>query len=329
MARAQQELTLSVLRTDAAALRQFLQQAGSALGFIRVTLRQPARTQQALRDKLVLLRDEAQSLHGRAARLTLLGVAEPALALAAALEELLARDTSSGDDLLPLALRIDSVATGLSALASVDEQRAPVSPGPAAVASRPSARTTSDWHEVCEQRFNEFVQRRGSEVGVIARLRMKGSALVPERYHRQVESALEPLIDNALRHGIESPESRLVADKPAAGTITVTFRSQHGGLEMSVHDDGRGFNVEGLRDTALVHGLVDEAQAAALGPRELVGLIFRPGMAHAMSLLRESLQRLGGNVSVATKPLRYTQFNLRFPDTGAVARSRPSRQALP
>ena len=52
-----------------------------------------------------------------------------------------------------------------------------------------------------------------------------------------------------------------------------------------------------------------------------------PGTGQGMALLRETLNRQGGNVSVATKPLRYTQFTLRLPARdAATARQRPSRR---
>lgn len=329
---------LAVLRTEPAALRQLLQTTGSAIGFIRTTLRRPARTQEALREKLQQLRHEAATVTTSAAQLSVDGIGEPAQALVDSLDRLLGMPAPTGDDLLPLALRIDAVAAAAAAVAALDEQR-PVSMR-ATTATRPTQRSNSAWHESCEKRVGELLQRIGNECGVLARLRMKGTALVPSAYHRQIEAALPALVDNALRHGIETPEERLAADKLAAGTVTITFRNRGvTGLEMTVHDDGRGFDVERIRAAVIACELANTEVAATLDARELVGMIFKPGFStqslsgsgvtgRSMALLRESLQLRGGNVSVATKPRRYTQFTLSMTDP-AGGRRAAARAAAP
>ncbi|MGC4027339.1 MAG: ATP-binding protein [Steroidobacteraceae bacterium] len=325
-ARAAEALTLAVLRSDPATLRQFLHNAGSAVGFIRTTLRQPARTQEAARTKLRHLRNEADSLGAAAARLALQQVEQPAQQMVTALDALLAREATSGDDMLPLALHIDALSGAISAIAALEEQRVV----PAAPAPRAAVREAPAWHEVCEQRAGDQLSRMATELGVLVRLRMKGAALVPERYHRKIDAILEDLIDNAVRHGIETPQERIKADKPAAGTITITFRDRGAaGLEMTVHDDGRGFDLERIRNAAIACGFAQDGET--LEPRDLVGLIFTPGLScapsdgqagsgHSMALLRESLRRQGGNISVATKLQRYTQFSVHFAATDGVRR---------
>lgn len=330
--------TLAVLRADPAALRQLLQTTASAIGFIRTTLRRSARTQEALREKLQHIHQEATTISTAATQLSLDGIGHPAQALVDALDRLLEMPAPTGDDLLPLARRIDAVSAAAASVAALDEQR-PASTR-AATASRPTQRGTSAWHESCEKRVGELLQRIGNECGVLARLRMKGTALVPSAYQRQIEAALPALVDNALRHGIETPEERLAADKLAAGTVTITFRSRGvTGLEMTVHDDGRGFDVERIRAAVIACELASPELAATLDARELVGMIFKPGFStqslpgsgvtgRSMALLRESLQLRGGNVSVATKPLRYTQFTLTMTDPAAGRRA-AARAAAP
>jgi signal transduction histidine kinase len=342
VAGAANDLAITVLRTEPAVLRQFLQTASAANSFIRSTLRQPARTQETLREKLGLLRSEALSLRNAAEQLALRGIASPCQALMTDLDALLSKDALSGDDMLPLALRLDPISAAIGAASSLDEQRpAPAlsAPVPAVTTRANAPRPVAAWHEICEQRANDLIQRFSVRFGVLARMRMKGSALVPERYHRQIESVLEPLLLNATKHGIETPEQRLAVDKPAAGTITITFRNlDAGGLEMIVHDDGRGFDLTRIESAALASGLLVARTDVPPDPRELVGMIFKPGFSTAalpqlpgtgqgMALLRETLNRQGGNVSVATKPLHYTQFVLRLPvRDAAIARQRPSRR---
>ena len=112
------DLAITVLRTEPAVLRQFLQTASSANSFIRSTLRQPARTQEALREKLGLLRSEALALRNAAGQLALRSIASSCQALMTDLDALLAKDALSGDDMLPLALRLDPISAAIGAAAT-------------------------------------------------------------------------------------------------------------------------------------------------------------------------------------------------------------------
>ena len=86
-----------------------------------------------------------------------------------------------------------------------------------------------------------------------------------------------PLLDNALQHGIEDLERRLKADKPAAGQITVTFRDIGAeGIEMTVHDDGAGIDVDRIGRAAVASGLLTEATLGKRDEAKLMGMIFRP-----------------------------------------------------
>ena len=104
------------------------------------------------------------------------------------------------------------------------------------------------------------MHQNGDALGVLARLKMTGAELVPARHQRHVDAILHPLLDNALQHGIEDLERRLKAGKPAAGQITVTFRDMGAeGIEMTVHDDGAGFDVDRIGRAAVSSGLLTEA----------------------------------------------------------------------
>jgi len=343
-ARGAHDLALTVLCTDAGLLRTFLREAVGSIGGIRSLLKLPARTPEALREKLGRLQREVSALQRSASDLPLQVVAAPLERFAASLTGLRERDMLSGDDLLPLAVQFDAISTMVAALLSLDEQRANVAP------TKVSVRPGLPWHEICEQNCIELVRRCAARHGVLAELRIKGMALVPESYHRAVELALRPLLRNALQHGIEPPQVRVAADKSATGRITVTLRN-HGseGLELTVHDDGRGFDLERVRTAALKSGLGTEEELDAIEPRRLVGYVFRrrfstagldtaPAEDQGVSHLRQSLLRQGGTIAVATKTQRYTMFTIRLPavSAGATAGSaipvtpaRESRQAMP
>ena len=68
--------------------------------------------------------------------------------------------------------------------------------------------------------------------------------------------AFRNLIVNSIEHGIENPEQRLAAGKPATGTLGIYAAIDDGRLSFTVRDDGRGIDWSALRDTAIVSGLL-------------------------------------------------------------------------
>lgn len=320
-----QETALAVLRAPPDGLRLFLGSAMASVSAIRATLRMPARTLDTLREKLWRLHTEATTLANEARGLGLLPVALRCQALAESAARLQARENISGDDLLPLAPRIDAIASSIGDTGRIEEQR--YDPPPAV--SEPAQRTRrgASWPEVSERRWSEYLRRRGEDIGTLARLTMSGAELVPAFHRRHVDEILQHLLKNAVDHGLETPEERLAAGKSAAGRITVGFsRMDRSRLKMTVHDDGRGFDLSRIGRAAVQSGLVSEESLARREAGELVGLIFKPafttegldagdGHGRGMSYLRRKITRLGGQISVATKQGRYTLFTIELPES--------------
>jgi two-component system chemotaxis sensor kinase CheA len=156
-------------------------------------------------------------------------------------------------------------------------------------------------------------------------LQVHGAQLVPEPLRREVDDLLQHLLRNAVEHGVETPEERLAAGKPASGEMQVSFELRDGReLVMTVRDDGRGFDVQRIGRAAVLSGLLAEESLLEFEPGDVVGLIFKPdfstehlegeaGRGRGMSFLRRTVARLGGDIAVATRPGSYTQFILRLP----------------
>jgi chemosensory pili system protein ChpA (sensor histidine kinase/response regulator) len=148
----------------------------------------------------------------------------------------------------------------------------------------------------------------------------------------QMSEPLLHLLRNAVDHGIESPEHRAFAAKPASGRITV--RAFHEGTDVviEVEDDGAGLDAERIKATAIARGLLDESTAAALGADALFALIFEPGFSTAeritevsgrgvgMDVVKAKVTRLGGRVYLSSKPGAGTTVSVRVPMTLAITR---------
>ncbi len=146
-----------------------------------------------------------------------------------------------------------------------------------------------------------------------------------------VEEIADPLVHmvrNALDHGLESVEERLALGKPETGTVSLRAFHQGGKVVIELRDDGRGLNREKILAKARQQGLVPpEAQPA---PDEILQMIFLPGFSTAdkvtavsgrgvgMDVVRRNLDRLRGEVAIATEAGRGTVFTIRLPLTMAI-----------
>ena len=149
----------------------------------------------------------------------------------------------------------------------------------------------------------------------------------------KLEAPLSHLIRNAIDHGLEQPTERTAAGKPATGTIQLEARHRAGMLHITLADDGRGIDVERLRERAVAKGLVARAVADRLGELELLEFLFLPGFSTServteisgrgvgLDVVQSMVKGVGGSVRVATQPGRRTVFTLQLPITMSVIRA--------
>lgn len=153
-------------------------------------------------------------------------------------------------------------------------------------------------------------------------------------------STLVHAVRNALDHGLETPEVRLAAGKPAAGTLELAARRREGHvLEISVRDDGRGIDWDAVRKAATARGV------PARTPDELVAAMFSDGLSTrtavselsgrgvGLGALRRAVLDLGGTIEIESKPGRGTclrfVFDERRVEASSVSRRRQRSSLLP
>ncbi len=136
---------------------------------------------------------------------------------------------------------------------------------------------------------------------------------------------LVPLIRNAVEHGVEKPEQRAVAGKPAKGRIHLGARQEGGCIRISVADDGKGMSPEVIRNKAVEKGLINAESASSLDDGQSLGLIFLPGFSSddrasgvsghgdGMDRVKTNIQKLNGTISIASEPGKGSKFTLSLP----------------
>ncbi len=148
-----------------------------------------------------------------------------------------------------------------------------------------------------------------------------------------LEAIKDPLmhaVRNAVDHGIETAEERAAAGKPAEGLLRLRAFHEGGQVNIEISDDGAGIDPQKLALKALQNGLLTAEQLNAMGPRDLVNLIFMPGFSTAdevtnvsgrgvgMDVVRTNIERIGGTVDVTSDKGKGTKLRIKIPLTLAI-----------
>ena len=179
------------------------------------------------------------------------------------------------------------------------------------------------------QRMPRLAREVAAMTGKQVRLVTEGERTEVDR--TVIEHLADPLthmLRNAIDHGLESPEARLAAGKPAEGVVRLAAMHRGGRIVIEVADDGAGINRARVRSSAVAKGLVPAD--AALSDEEVDNLIFLPGFSTAetvsdisgrgvgMDVVRRQVLGLGGRISIASRPGQGSCFTLSLPLTLAV-----------
>jgi len=142
---------------------------------------------------------------------------------------------------------------------------------------------------------------------------------------------LEHMLRNAVDHGIELPADRAAAGKPAEGRIVLSLGREGGDVMLRLADDGRGINLQRVREKAIERGLM--AADAPLSDQDLMQFILHAGFSTAdkvtqisgrgvgMDVVHSEIKQLGGAMFIDSRWGEGTEFTIRLPFTVSVNRA--------
>ncbi len=145
-----------------------------------------------------------------------------------------------------------------------------------------------------------------------------------------ITDALLHIVRNAVSHGLEGPEDRKAAGKPATGQLRISALTERDDVLLQVQDDGRGINTDAVRKKAIRKGVVTAEAAAALDEQGVWTLLFEPGFSMAeqitdisgrgvgLDVVKLAIDSLGGRLRVASELGKGTTFTLVLPTSIAV-----------
>ena len=182
--------------------------------------------------------------------------------------------------------------------------------------------------------FPRMVRDLGHSLGKQVRLQVIGETTKVDRdILEKLDAPLGHLLRNAIDHGIESADERLAAGKPAEGSITLEARHSAGMLQITVADDGRGMDLERLRQAVIARNHTNAETAHQLSEAELLAFLFLPGFTMrdtvtevsgrgvGLDVVQNMVKQVRGTIRVTSEPGLGMRFILQLPLTLSVVRT--------
>ncbi len=180
-------------------------------------------------------------------------------------------------------------------------------------------------------KFHRVVRDMSRDLGKQVRLDITGSEVEMDK--TIIEGLSDPLthlVRNAVDHGIESPETRSKAGKSLPGVITLAAYHEAGQVNIEIRDDGKGIDPKVIASSAVAKGLVSAEQMKSMSEKEMMSLMFLPGVSTAekvtdisgrgvgMDVVKTNLNQLGGQVDITSEVGKGSAFRIKLPLTLAI-----------
>jgi len=174
--------------------------------------------------------------------------------------------------------------------------------------------------------YPRYVFNMASELGKQVQIRIEGSENeIDKNLIESLSEVFLHMIRNSIDHGIETPEIRRASGKNETGLLIIRCVRESGNMKVTITDDGKGIDIEGIRKKIVDKGLASKEAAAALDEEELINFIFQSGFSTAekisnvsgrgvgMDAVKSNIERMRGSIAIQTKVGEGTVFTISVP----------------
>ncbi|MBD2740229.1 hybrid sensor histidine kinase/response regulator [Coleofasciculus sp. FACHB-1120] len=174
----------------------------------------------------------------------------------------------------------------------------------------------------------DLARQQNKEVNLIIE---GGETKADKRILEEMKDPLMHILRNCVDHGIETPAEREAQGKPRTATIEIKSYQTATNIAIAIKDDGRGLDIEKIKQTALKRGLCREEELAAMTPAQIHSLIFASGFSTrtfvtevsgrgvGLDVVRTNVERLKGSIEVESTPGKGCTLRLCLGTTLATA----------
>lgn len=314
----QLEVLTGILHTNPGTLRRFVDGCFDSFEKINVLLKAPAKSDKTLRLKLNDIFTEVHTFKGESGALGLDSFQELAHKFESDITLVRNKQTVCGDDFFPLVVQLEKLIKHAETVQSLSEKLVAFG-----IETGSSTGRIDEWEHL-KNLADSVSRRNGKNVELV----MCGFTEVSlsDEMKKLISEVSVQCIRNAVVHGIEEPQRRVLARKPQKGRIELRlFETSAGGLELSILDDGRGIDYDAIRSRAVELGLYTMTELITWSQKQLVSLIFEPtfstsenenmdaGRGVGMNAIRESIKSFDGKIKIASRKGVNTQFIVTIP----------------
>jgi two-component system, chemotaxis family, sensor kinase CheA len=330
-AQGQVDTLLGILHVDPTQLASFLGDSNAAMKMINAVLREPAREEGAFRKKLDTLFRQVHSVKGEAAALGLSSIESRAHSFEEDLKSLRDKADLSGNDFLPLVIKLDDLLTHLqsvgdlvarlsrlhAATSTSHTDTAVIEDGALGTGQPNSGQAGATQAEAGAENakidgpkqegggaqagvtgmLQKLTARVAGEQSKEVALQCMGFDTVPDEYRRIVKDISVQAVRNAVVHGIEGVSERIALGKPAQGALRLIFQDLgEAGYKLIAEDDGRGLSTEHIKATALKKGFITPEKAQTLDAKQVFALLFQAGFSTVETATKDAGRGVGMNL---------------------------------
>jgi len=170
----------------------------------------------------------------------------------------------------------------------------------------------------------DLAREQGKEVNLVIE---GGDTKADKRILEEMKDPLMHMIRNCVDHGIETPAEREQLGKSRIATLRLVGYQTSNNIVIEVGDDGRGLDIDKIKQTALKRGICRPEELNTMTPRQIQSLIFAPGFSTrtivtevsgrgvGLDVVRTNVERLKGSIQVESTPQQGCTFRLQLGTT--------------
>ena len=310
----------ALINADPTLMKEFLFNSQKSMTKINKVLQQPVTDKNDFYKKANDIFVEAHRVKGEASSLQFDDLSERIHEFESQLKQIKNSENVEGLDFLPLTVLLDSLMDYIDSLAKMSKK---IFDNTASSDKTVALPTNKSW-----QHLNIMVQNIAKDLGKDVNFVMTGLNETPldQSYSSLINSVCTQLIRNSLAHSIEDANERELKNKKKTARIDLRVSTlPNNSIEIVVRDDGRGFDINKLRNSIIESGRFDKADVMNWSSKKVVSNAFETGFSTAdtttmhsgrgvgLDVVRKDIAAVKGHLSISQITNKYCQFEIVLP----------------
>lgn len=176
------------------------------------------------------------------------------------------------------------------------------------------------------QKIPRIVRDLSNDLKKEVELKIDGQMIqIDKSLVEKLESPIVHMVRNCVDHAIEMPEDRKKINKPAKGTVEIIAECNEEVFTLTIKDDGKGLDAEGIKTKAVEKGQISQSQADNMTEKDIYKLIFGAGISTAktvtevsgrgvgMDVVRTNIEEMNGTIDIDSEINVGTTFTITLP----------------